>query len=391
MRKNIFKSSAVLVLTGAFVLGAAITVFADTVNCTVKYKYYDQIDMSFEEIGSKTESVNATPLVGQTEVYGDFVDIPNIVTDGMGHRYRLLPQQDNISFQSEALGNGGRFTYLPQAQNSQFEPKFNIPLPSAYQFVAEYERLMNYRIKYVDENGNELIPNQMGEGANNEWVQLLYPSFTASLYDAGVRYKVKQDQGLGATTTFNYISETDIKVCLNDDVYEVECEKVQAATPSNSGGSGGGSGSGSSSSRTFNNSGQTVKQGWVFENNEWYYFSGTTRSSLKKGWHLDTDNNEWYYLEAKTGRMMKGWHLDPQDNFWYYLDLNSGKMKKGWENVNEKWYYFNPYTPKWTWELHNDGEWYYKKLEDSRPLGSMYFNEKTPDGYFVNGNGEYVK
>ena len=88
--------------------------------------------------------------------------------------------------------------------------------------------------------------------------------------------------------------------------------------------------------------------------------------------------------------MKKGWHHDSQDGRWYYLDLNTGAMLMNWQLINNNWYYFNPYTPKWTWELRNDGEWYYKNLENSRPLGSMYSNEKTPDGYNVDGNGYYV-
>ena len=62
-----------------------------------------------------------------------------------------------------------------------------------------------------------------------------------------------------------------------------------------------------------------------------------------------------------------------------------------WHMISDEWYYFNPYTPKWTWELRNDGEWYYKNLENSRPLGSMYSNEKTPDGYSVDENGRYIR
>ncbi len=115
----------------------------------------------------------------------------------------------------------------------------------------------------------------------------------------------------------------------------------------------------------------TVKQGWILENEaneDWKYYSGTTRDSLKKGWHLD-----------------------PQDGRWYYLRLSDGLMLKEWQNIDGVWYYFNPYTAMWTWEKHSDGEWYYKKIPNSRPLGSMYSNETTPDGYFVNANGAWVK
>lgn len=44
-----------------------------------------------------------------------------------------------------------------------------------------------------------------------------------------------------------------------------------------------------------------------------------------------------------------------------------------------------------TWELRADGEWYYMYKANSRPLGSMYRNETTPDGFKVDDEGKYVK
>ncbi len=136
------------------------------------------------------------------------------------------------------------------------------------------------------------------------------------------------------------------------------------AAPAYQPNAGGGSSGGSSGSSVRINT--PIKQGWILEMGEWYYYSGTSRSSLKKGWHFDS-----------------------QDGFWYYLQLTDGKMLKGWNLIDGEWYYFNPYTPIETWELKTDGEWYYMNIKDSRPLGSMYKNEMTPDGYFVNEQGKY--
>lgn len=82
--------------------------------------------------------------------------------------------------------------------------------------------------------------------------------------------------------------------------------------------------------------------------------------------------------------------MDPQDGKWYYLNLLDGVMFTGWNNIGGKWYFFNNHTPNWTWELRN-GEWYFKNIENSRPLGSMYTNENTPDGFKVDKNGEYIR
>lgn len=49
---------------------------------------------------------------------------------------------------------------------------------------------------------------------------------------------------------------------------------------------------------------------------------------------------------------------------WYYMN-NSGAMQTGWQQVNGKWCY----------------------LDKS---GALLTNTKTPDGYYVNENGEWV-
>ena len=47
-------------------------------------------------------------------------------------------------------------------------------------------------------------------------------------------------------------------------------------------------------------------------------------------------------------------------------------MSTGWIQLNGKWYYLSTGN-------------------DSRPAGSMYANERTPDGYMVNANGEWIQ
>ena len=275
----------------------------------------------------------------------------------------------------------------------------------------------------MDESGNALIPDVTGsiaDGNTMRWIPLSMEFVVIPASgDISMKtvYKVKQSQ-VYSNSVYQYNSSNDAKVligkdfsgtihnnytivCVKEDSTKItnkisdiiETEKKPLATPSDivtirpnsrgtdgdddSGGSGssgrgGNSGGGGSTSGIRKNPNDSststkVKQGWILENDTWYYYSGTSRSTLKKGWHHD-----------------------PQDGRWYYLDLNTGAMLMNWQLINNNWYYFNPYTPKWTWELRNDGEWYYKNLENSRPLGSMYSNEKTPDGYNVDGNGYYV-
>ena len=240
-------------------------------------------------------------------------------------------------------------------------------------FTLVCDKVMtNYIVRYVDRNGNLLLPAVNGTIAGySGWINLLN-SFHATLHDAGGEYIVNTVQAYDAA---HYVFGMPPRAFVEDGhiQYDIVAAKKSAspsdATPSDSNrvtSSGGGTSGG-----TTTNSQSLVKRGWILKNaesEEWVYYEGTTRSTLKKGWHLDS-----------------------QDGYWYYLDPASGIMHKGWSLINGKWYYFTPHTTQWTWEQRSDGEWYYKNDSQIRPLGSMYSNEKTPDGYQVNSQGEYTE
>lgn len=104
-----------------------------------------------------------------------------------------------------------------------------------------------------------------------------------------------------------------------------------------------------------------------------------------------TQSGLWYYFENDRTTTKKGWFHDKRDNQWYYLDLNTGIMQVGWVNVGGKDYYFNEsHSNANNWYETGDGffESYGKKV---KAYGSMFKSEKTPDGYWVNHKGEYVK
>ena len=68
--------------------------------------------------------------------------------------------------------------------------------------------------------------------------------------------------------------------------------------------------------------------------------------------------------------MKTGWHFDEAgDRHWYYLNPISGEMLTGWRQIDGKWYYFAEVT--------------------GGPLGSMYQNAQTPDGYRVGADGAW--
>ena len=125
---------------------------------------------------------------------------------------------------------------------------------------------------------------------------------------------------------------------------------------------------------------QSSKKGWALENGTWYYYKDGHRTS---GWILD--QGTWYYLDV-TGAMRTGWMN--YNGSTYYLRPWGGMMVNGWYQINGKWYYFQSWggTAKNTWIYGLDKKWYYVGSD-----GVMLTNTQTPDGYWVDKNGVWVR
>ena len=101
---------------------------------------------------------------------------------------------------------------------------------------------------------------------------------------------------------------------------------------------------------------------WVQAEGQWQY---QVEGQNQKGWK--EISGSWYYFDPLTGKMQDGWIL--ADGKWYFLKTdtaNWGKMAQGW-----------------TWV---DGYCYF--LKDN---GTMATKEKTPDGYSISANGQWVQ
>lgn len=109
------------------------------------------------------------------------------------------------------------------------------------------------------------------------------------------------------------------------------------------------------------------KLDWIQKDGKWWAFGSD--GYLKTGWVFDGASGKWYLLNEKNG-MQIGWHYDESGRFWYYLDPVSGAMLTGWQLINGKWYYFS-------------------KTSGAVPLGSMYREIRTPDGYYVDKDGAW--
>ena len=138
------------------------------------------------------------------------------------------------------------------------------------------------------------------------------------------------------------------------------------------------------------------QSGWVQSNGKWYFYES---GDLKTGW-VKTDG-KWYYLDdlgvmqtgfvkvdgswyylSSSGAMFTGWGTD--GNRWFYFD-GSGAMKTGWYKENGTWYYLDEAGIMKTGWFKVGPHWYY--AYDS---GALAVSTTTPDGYRVNGNGEWV-
>ena len=120
-----------------------------------------------------------------------------------------------------------------------------------------------------------------------------------------------------------------------------------------------------------------MKTGWVKDNGTWYYLDGS--GAMQTGWVKD--NGTWYYLDG-SGAMQTGWVKD--NGTWYYLD-SSGAMQTGWVKDNGVWYYLDSSGAMQTGWMQVSGKWYY-----AYSSGELAINTTTPDGYYVNYNGEWV-
>ncbi len=160
---------------------------------------------------------------------------------------------------------------------------------------------------------------------------------------------------------------------------------------------------GSHSWKYQNSNGNYAKNGWIYVKNpyghnkeqyDWFHFDKD--GIMTVGWYR-TDGGVWYYChevsDGNLGKLVKGWHEDSQDGKKYYLDKKTGIMLSGWQEIDGHSYYFTAVSeaPKqtWFWKRFGDtgfGKWVYGNL-GYRSYGSMYVNERTPDGQRVNEEG----
>lgn len=135
--------------------------------------------------------------------------------------------------------------------------------------------------------------------------------------------------------------------------------------------------SGSGTSKRFYDDAEDgqYKTGWQYINGFWYYFNMETGYAVTDAWLAD--GGLWYLFDTE-GRLLTGWRN--VGGHWYFLNNSPsdtcpyGAMKTGWIQTgpNSPYYYLNAGS------------------ENDIPYGAMLTDRNTPDGYFVNQNGEWI-
>lgn len=141
--------------------------------------------------------------------------------------------------------------------------------------------------------------------------------------------------------------------------------------------------------------GTVARDEWVGDGEDWYHVNPDGK--LNYDWFLEGEKT-WYKLNkepgAKFGAALIGWNYEPMDYKRYFFDPGTTKMLTGWQRIDNKSYYFTEKNERVTYLGDNKIGWLFDfeilntplSLLD-RPYGSMYRNEYTPDGNWVDENG----
>lgn len=243
--------------------------------------------------------------------------------------------------------------------------------------------------KDFEEDGSveiELKSNWLATSSNAVKVELaLYVNGKTRTFTAPVKVEVELPEAFVASysnASYNFsISPKPVSYEIKDgkliitiakaDVYTVQATKKSSGSSGSHSSSSGGSGRATVKAGYKASDGKTGN--WVLDNKGWWfkYQDGTWPKSqwLELEWN---NVKNWYYFGA-DGYMVTGWYQD--GGKWYYLhpkaDGTRGYMYTGWHQIGNNWYYF--------------------RVTAGGPKGSLVVNDTTPDGYKVNGNGEWVK
>ena len=114
------------------------------------------------------------------------------------------------------------------------------------------------------------------------------------------------------------------------------------------------------------------------------YFEGKSSSRSSSSSSTSSSSSSYSSSGGPGMTVTTGWNRDNRG--WWYRFSNGSYARNSWQFINGKWYFFGDDGYMRTgWILWN-GVYYY-----CGPDGAMFTNCYTPDGYYVDGNGAWVR
>ena len=179
----------------------------------------------------------------------------------------------------------------------------------------------------------------------------------------------------------------------------------------------------------------STASGWVKQDGSWYYFDGNGNpvknawqgsyylkadgKMAQSEWIYDSSYQAWYYLKSdgsyaknawqgayylkSNGKMAQGeWVYDSSYQAWYYLKSDGSYARNAWQGnyylksdgkmAKSEWIYDSSYQSYYY--LTSEGSYARNKWVGDYYLksnGKMAVNERTPDGYQVDGSGKWIR
>lgn len=215
--------------------------------------------------------------------------------------------------------------------------------------------------------------------ANNAMTGVVINGGTEASVASGVKFvteaemnalKAAIDTANAALENAETTEEANAALAALNQAIETFQAAVKTGTRTSSGsGSSSGSGGRSGKGRSPQPTGQ-----WILNEIGWWYRNTDGTYPAASWQQLDCGvSRDWYRFD-QNGYMCTGWFTDA-DGAVYYLnpisDGRMGAMLTGWQQIDGQWYYFNTVS--------------------NGHLGALLKNTTTPDGYQVNGQGQWIQ
>ena len=115
--------------------------------------------------------------------------------------------------------------------------------------------------------------------------------------------------------------------------------------------------------------------------------SGSSQNSSGSGETID--GKDGIYTPTNTSGVYGSWQHDGKG--WWFRCPDGSYPKGGWLQVDGAWYCFDDVGYMRTgWVKASDGNYYYCSTQTGSTQGALLYNQKTPDGYWVNEKGAWV-